>query len=121
MALSDSAIRAATVRDKQYKVSDKKGLFLLVHPNGSKYWRVKYRFGGKEIVLALGVNPEVGLRRIRRTNAISEVRADPSQACRRRIPSRSRPGSLRIRSRRPVSFPASLPSFVTAPRAPRRR
>src|SRR5208283_5102984 len=37
------------------------GLFLLVHPNGSRYWRLKYRHGGKEKVFAIGVYPDVGL------------------------------------------------------------
>lgn len=46
MALSDTAVRSAKPADKAYKLSDEKGLFLLVHPNGSKYWRQKFRFDG---------------------------------------------------------------------------
>ncbi len=61
MALTDAAARNARTRSKPYKLSDAKGLFLLVHPNGSKYWRLKYRIGGKEKLLALGVYPEIGL------------------------------------------------------------
>jgi integrase len=62
MALTDTAIRNAKPRDRQYKLGDDRGLFLLVHPNGSKYWRLKYRVGGAEKALALGVYPDVGLR-----------------------------------------------------------
>lgn len=65
MPLSDAAIRSAKPTDKPYKLPDEKGLFLLVHPNGSRYWRHKYRFNGKEKVLAHGVYPEVGLKEAR--------------------------------------------------------
>lgn len=65
MALTDAAARNAAIRAKAYKLADAQGLFLLVHPNGSKYWRLKYRIGGKEKVLALGVYPETGLARAR--------------------------------------------------------
>lgn len=65
MALSDVTIRTAKPKAKQYKLADEKGLFLLVHPNGSKYWRQKYRFDGREKLLALGVYPETGLSQAR--------------------------------------------------------
>jgi len=64
--LSDTAIRNAKLRDKAFKLSDTKGLFLLIHPNGGKYWRLKYRFDGKESALALGVYPDVSLADARR-------------------------------------------------------
>lgn len=59
--LTDTAIKKAKAADKPAKLSDEKGLFLLLHPNGSKYWRFKYRFDGKQKELALGVYPEVSL------------------------------------------------------------
>lgn len=62
MALTDTTIRKAKSDARQYKLADEKGLFLLVHSNGSKYWRLKYRFDGKEKMLALGVYPDVGLK-----------------------------------------------------------
>lgn len=65
MALTDAALRTAKHTDKPYKLSDGKGLFALVHPNGSKYWRLKYRYDGKEKTLALGVYPETGLKEAR--------------------------------------------------------
>lgn len=61
MALTNTAIKNAKPKEKAYKISDEKGLFLLVHPNGSKYWRLKYRFGGIEKLLALGVYPDITL------------------------------------------------------------
>ncbi len=61
MPLTDTAVRNAKPGEKQRKLADEKGLFLLVHPNGSKYWRLKYRFGGTEKMLALGVYPDISL------------------------------------------------------------
>lgn len=64
--LTAQEIKAAATRKKQYKLSDGNGMFLLVHPNGSKYWRLKYRIAGKEKTLALGVYPGVGLSEARK-------------------------------------------------------
>ncbi|WP_241576396.1 tyrosine-type recombinase/integrase [Rosenbergiella collisarenosi] len=61
MAQADIKVRTAKPRDKQYKLTDGNGMHLLVHPNSSKYWRLQYRFGGKQKMLALGVYPEVSL------------------------------------------------------------
>ena len=76
MPLSSVALRNAKPRDKAYKLSDEKGLYLLINPNGAKYWKLKYRFGGKEKKLSLGVYPEVGLAdaRIEREEARKLVR-----------------------------------------------
>lgn len=65
MALTNTAVKGAKPRDKQWKLSDGGGLHLLVHPNGSKYWRLKFHFAGKEKVLALGIYPEVSLAEAR--------------------------------------------------------
>ena len=46
-------------------MTDEKGLYLEVMPNGAKYWRMKYRYGGKEKRLAFGVYPEAGLKEAR--------------------------------------------------------
>lgn len=61
MPLSDLRIKAAKPKDKPYKLGDGSGLYLLVHPTGAKYWRLKYRYNGKEKKLAFGVYPEVSL------------------------------------------------------------
>ena len=63
--LTDTAIRKAKPRAKPYKMTDSRGLFLLVHPNGSRYWRLKYRIASKEKMLAFGVYPEVTLAEAR--------------------------------------------------------
>ncbi|WP_373962730.1 tyrosine-type recombinase/integrase [Kosakonia sacchari] len=61
MALTDIKVRTAKPTDKQYKLTDGSGMHLLVHPNGSKYWRLQYRFDGKQKMLVLGVYPEITL------------------------------------------------------------
>ena len=63
--LSDLQIRRARPTSKARKLFDGGGLFVLVHPNGSRYWRLKYRHAGKERLLALGVYPQVGLSEAR--------------------------------------------------------
>lgn len=82
ISLSDAKARNAKPKSRPYKLSDGEGLFLLVMPNGSKYWRLRYFFGGKEKSLALGVYPEVGLAdaRDRRAQARKALAAgnDPS-------------------------------------------
>ena len=65
MSLSDAAIRAAKPRERAFKLSDEKGLYVEVAPSGGKWWRLKYRFDGKEKRLSLGVYPDVGLKQAR--------------------------------------------------------
>lgn len=65
MKLTDPIIKAAKPRDKPYKLSDGNGLFLLIQPNGSRWWRYRYRFDGKEKMLSLGTYPEVTLKESR--------------------------------------------------------
>src|SRR5262245_15986710 len=57
MALTDMGIRNAKPRPKPYKLSDGGGMYLLVMPDGARYWRMDYRFAGKRRTLALGVYP----------------------------------------------------------------
>jgi len=60
--LTDTAIRTAKSSEKPYKLADEKGLFLLVNPNGSKWWRLKFRVDCKEKLLSFGTYPDVGLK-----------------------------------------------------------
>lgn len=53
MALTDIKVRTAKPEEKQYSLTDGGGMLLLVHPNGSKYWRLRFRFGGKQHLMAL--------------------------------------------------------------------
>jgi hypothetical protein len=59
--LTDIACRNLKPKDRPYKESDGGGLRLLVQPNGSKLWRMAYRFGGKQKELAFGVYPATTL------------------------------------------------------------
>jgi len=63
--LPEVSVRNAKGREKPYKLSDGGGLYLLVNPNCSKYWRLKYKLHGKEKVLALGVYPGVSMAEAR--------------------------------------------------------
>jgi len=56
---AEVAFRNAKGKEKPYKISDGGGLYMLVNPDGRKYWRLKYRYNGKERSLALGVYPTV--------------------------------------------------------------
>lgn len=62
MPLTDTAIRSAKPTEKPYKLTDEKGLFLLINPNGAKWWRLKFRVDGKEKLLSFGAYPDVGLK-----------------------------------------------------------
>ena len=64
-ALTDRNILHAKSKDKQYKIFDGKGLFVLIHPNGSKYFRWEYKFEGKRKTYAIGVYPETTLKQAR--------------------------------------------------------
>jgi integrase len=61
MSLTDTRIRNAKPKPKSYKLSDGGGMYLLVSPDGGRYWRMDYRFAGKRRTLALGVYPTVTL------------------------------------------------------------
>ena len=65
MPLTDTQIRQIKASDKTIKLFDGGGLFLQVSPKGGKWWRLKYRFDGKEKLLSLGVYPDVGLKEAR--------------------------------------------------------
>jgi len=64
--LTEDAIRKAQILEKQYKIYDGSGMFLLIHPNGSKYWRMKYTFDGKSKLASFGVWPGVSLKEARK-------------------------------------------------------
>ena len=82
--LTELGVHKAKPGSKPKKFTDGRGLYLLLHPNGSKYWRMKYRFMGKEKLLALGVWPSVSLTEARKkrneSKLILKSGADPSMA-----------------------------------------
>lgn len=63
--LTETRVRAAKPRTKPYKLFDERGLYLLINPNDSRWWRLKYRLNDKEKLLSLGVYPDVSLKRAR--------------------------------------------------------
>lgn len=83
MTLTDTALRNIKPDSKQYKLADTRGMYLLITPQGGKYWRLKYRYGGKEKTLALGVYPEVSLKEARekrdKARKLLSEGNDPSQ------------------------------------------
>lgn len=92
MPLTDPAVRNAKsgikptgeFTLKPYKLADERGMYLEVYPNGSKYWRMKYRYAGKEKRLALGVYPEITLKEARKrrddARTLLAEGTDPGQA-----------------------------------------
>lgn len=89
MPLTDTAARQAKPRPNPYRLADGHGLYLEVVPSGSRYWRLKYRFAGKEKRLAIGVYPPDFVSFRRRAGALSA-----GAARRHRALGRSRPPSL---------------------------
>lgn len=83
MSLTEVTAKNAKPADRDYKLSDEKGLYLLVKMNGAKYWRVKYRFARKEKTLSLGVYPEISLKKARQDRDEARLQLsrgiDPSQ------------------------------------------
>jgi integrase len=82
MPLNDLKVRTSKPKEKPYKLSDIDGLYLLVTEKGHKWWRFRYRYDGKEKLLALGTYPEISLAdaRQRRDEARKQVShgIDPS-------------------------------------------
>jgi Arm DNA-binding domain len=105
MPLTDLLARSAKPRDKTYKLSDTKGLYLQVEPNGSKLWRLKYRFNGKERRLAFGVYPEVTLARA----------GEPQIEARRVLSEGIDPGELKKQAKRSAAA-ASANTFEAVAR-----
>jgi len=83
MPLTDLKIKNLKPKNKPYKVSDFDGLYVLVNPNGSRLWRVKYRLHGKEGLLSLGAYPAITLLQARQlrdeARAQVAVEIDPSE------------------------------------------
>ncbi|MCB1976386.1 MAG: tyrosine-type recombinase/integrase [Nitrosomonas sp.] len=83
MKLTDPIIKAAKPKEKPYKLSDGQGLTLLIQPNGSKWWRYRYRINGKEKMLSIGTYPDVTLKKAREMRVTADdllkQGIDPSQ------------------------------------------
>ena len=83
MPLTNTGIRNTKPEEKTRRLYDERGLYLEVSPSGGKWWRLKYRFNGKEKRISFGVFPEVGLKEARdsRDDARQQLRSnvDPNQ------------------------------------------
>jgi integrase len=97
MPLTDTAVRNAKADTKRVKLFDERGLYLEVTPRGGKWWRLKYRFDGKEKRLSLGVYPDVSLKaaRDRRDEARKLVAngVDPSENRKARKAAKAEPAA----------------------------
>jgi hypothetical protein len=84
LPLTDKQVSKAKPAEKDLKLFDGGGLFLLIHPTGGKWWRYKYRFERKEKQLALGTYPEISLEDARSLHSearrMLEKGIDPSSA-----------------------------------------
>lgn len=106
MPLTDVIARNAAPRAKPYRLADGGGLYLEVTPTGGKYWRLKYRFAGREKRLAFGVYPEVSLAEARKRRA----------AAREQLSAGTDPGEAKRAAKRAVRLSA-LNTFEAAARA----
>lgn len=81
MALTDTAIKNSKSRAKPVRLSDERGLYLLLNPDGSRWWRLDYRFDGKRKTLSMGIYPDVPLKLARErreeARALIAAGADP--------------------------------------------
>ena len=100
MSITAAQVKQAKPQVKPYKLTDGKGLYLLVHPNGSKYWRMDYRFAGKRKTLALGVYPEISLASARdsQDEARLKIRGGSDPSSQRRIEKATKAGAVDFRS-----------------------
>ena len=97
MKLTDTAVRKAKLNAKPYKMADGGEMFMLVQPNGGKWWRLKYRFGGKEKLLSFGTYPELSL---------TDARARREEA-RKLLANGADPGAVKQTQKRQVKVAAA--------------
>ena len=95
--LTDKEIKAAKPREKPYKLSDGLGLYLEVQPNGSKLWRMKYRFEGKEKRISFGGYPDTSgsLAREKRDAARKDLAAGLDPTAQRRLDKTTRANTFK--------------------------
>ena len=80
--LTELSIKQSKPKEKQYKITDGEGMYLRIHPNGSKYWQLQYWFEGKQKINSLGIWPEVSLKQARekRYEAKKKLKEDKNTA-----------------------------------------
>ena len=109
MPLTDADLSRLEPETRDRKLFDGRGLYLLVRSNGARYWRLKYRFAGKEKVLALGVWPQVSLQDARQAADMARDQLgrglDPMQARQRPQPAPSASDTPNTTPKAPVMEP----------------
>src|SRR5690348_10786741 len=84
MPLSDTAITKGKPGPKPEKLAEGGGLYLLLNPNGSRWWRFDYRYGGKRKTLSMGTYPDTGLadarERLAEARKLLAADVDPGEA-----------------------------------------
>ena len=117
MPLTDVLIRNTKSADRPLKLFDGDGLFLLIKPNGSRGWRFKYRFEGRERLLSFGTYPEVPLKtaRERREQARSLIAAGIDPSAERKAKIAAREDRFGIFPRRSVPTCAFIPKCHSLP------
>ncbi|GGG04050.1 MULTISPECIES: tyrosine-type recombinase/integrase [Cysteiniphilum] len=76
MALTIAQLNAIKPKEKQFKVADEKGLYILAKPSGSLLWRFDYRFSGKRKTMSLGSYPELSLKEARKERDLARLKLD---------------------------------------------
>ena len=108
MALTSEDIAAIADGDRDRKLFDGGGLYLLARPNGARYWRLKYRFAGKEKVLALGVYPQISL----------DAAREAAAAARAQLAAGVDPSGVRAGRRQPEAAAVAVPLPSSPPQNP---
>lgn len=105
--ISEAEIESAQAKEKPYKLTVGAGLYVLIYPNGSKYWRLKYYFHGKQSTYSIGVFPQVSLEEAiqSRDEAKRLIKNDcnPNEVKRLEKKSRQKPASLTSQFRMDIS------------------
>ena len=101
--LTERAIKALKPREKPYKKADGRGLFLIVRPDGARWWRFKYKLAGREKQLSLGAYPTVNLGRARkkRDDMLKALDHGNDPSAERKVRARPTRGGLSCSARTP--------------------
>lgn len=93
MRLTEEICENANPKERPYKLFDGGSLYIEVRPTGAKYWRLKYRYGGKEKRIALGVYPDISLAEAREKKDLAkqQLKADIDPSAIRKEEKKNRP------------------------------
>ena len=101
MKLNDLIIQSAEAKGKSYKLFDGQGLYIEISSKGSKLWRLKYRFEGKEKRISLGAYPEISI----------EAARDHMRLCKEQLKGGTDPSQARKDSNQSITVPPKIESI----------